>query len=164
MFQTGRYSKARRNTTPSVRRPSMSGREAARLGEIENLAKVMDAHFRLPGTRIRFGFDAIVGLIPGFGDTLGAAVSSYIIYHAWRLGMPFDKLVRMAGNVMIDLVVGAVPIFGDILDAGWKANQRNARLVREHLEARAFGTAETRSQADVYDVSSGALDGGFSNR
>lgn len=143
---------------PSSRRAHMSEAELKRLGGIENLAKVMDSHFSLPGTRFRFGLDAIVGLIPGFGDTLGAAVSSYIIYVAWRLGVPFGKLLRMAGNILIDVIVGAIPFLGDILDAGWKANLRNAQLVRQHLEQKTVRAAAATPTGKPRHALSGTFD------
>lgn len=88
---------------------------------------------RVPGTRFRFGLDALIGLIPGVGDTAGAAVSAYVLLEAGRLGIPRATLLRMAGNVAIEAVVGTIPLLGDLFDAGWKANLRNLRLVEAHL-------------------------------
>lgn len=97
------------------------------------LAHLLDDSIPLPGTGFRFGLDAVIGLIPGFGDAAGAAMSAYILLEAGRLGVPRATLLRMAGNVAIEAVVGAIPFLGDLFDAGWKANLRNLRLVEAHL-------------------------------
>jgi Domain of unknown function (DUF4112) len=81
-----------------------------RLKQVRWIARTMDEQFRLPGTRVRFGWDAIIGLLPGVGDVLTSAVSLVIVHHAWRLGMPNLLLLRMLGNIGIDLAIGIVPI------------------------------------------------------
>lgn len=91
---------------------------------------------RIPGTDVRVGLDALVGLIPGVGDALSAGVSCYLIGRAMRIGAPPLLLVRMAGNVGIDLLAGSVPIAGDLFDVGFRANRRNVELLRRHLERR----------------------------
>ena len=88
----------------------------------------------MPGTNFRIGIDPIVGLMPGVGDLLGGAASLYIILEAARTGAPTSVLVRMAANVAIDTLVGAIPVLGDVFDFGWKSNTRNARLLARHLE------------------------------
>ena len=87
----------------------------------------------MPGTRFRFGLDGIVGLIPGIGDAVTSTLTAYIIYEAWRLGVPAAMLLRMAANLGIDSLVGVVPLVGDLLDFGFKANRRNLRLLHRHL-------------------------------
>lgn len=104
-----------------------------RLARIGKVADLLDARFRLPGTGIRFGADSLVGLIPGIGDTATAAVSAWIVYEAWQLGLPPHKLGRMAANVAVDAVIGTVPLVGDLFDLGWKANLRNARIIQDHF-------------------------------
>ena len=106
------------------------------LEKVERWANRMDRAFRLPGTRIRFGWDSIVGLIPGLGDTAAVAPAAYIISTAHRVGAPSHLLVRMGANVGVDWLIGLVPLAGDILDVGYKSNTRNARLLRAHLEER----------------------------
>jgi hypothetical protein len=86
----------------------------------------------VPGTNVRFGLDAILGLIPGAGDVLGGVLSSYIVLRAANLGAPRSVLVRMVMNVAIDSIVGAVPILGDLFDVGWKSNTRNAALLEQY--------------------------------
>ena len=97
------------------------------------LAWLLDNAIEIPGTRFRIGLDAIVGLIPGFGDLLGVLASSYIVREAARLGAPPSVLTRMAFNVAVEGIVGLVPFFGDVFDAVWKANQRNYALLEEHI-------------------------------
>ena len=102
------------------------------LRRLGRLAWLLDSAFVLPGTRFRFGLDALIGLIPGLGDALGVVISSYIIREAARVGAPPSILVRMAFNVAVEGIVGLVPIAGDVFDAAWKANQRNVALLEAH--------------------------------
>lgn len=104
------------------------------LREITVLAKLMDAQFRIPGTRIRFGLDSIVGLVPGVGDVSSFAVSAYMLWIMARNGASGYVLARMVVNVVIDAVLGSIPIIGDLFDIAFKANMRNLRLMHEHYE------------------------------
>lgn len=104
------------------------------LDRLGRLAWLLDSAFLLPGTRFRFGLDALLGLIPGLGDALGVLVSSYIIREAARAGAPTSVLMRMALNVAVEGVFGLVPVAGDIFDAAWKANQRNVALLEAVVE------------------------------
>ncbi len=105
----------------------------ALLRKIERLAKFLDAAIVIPGTRFRFGADSIIGLFPGGGDVVGAALAGYIIYAGWRVGLPGAVLARMTGNVLADTVLGAVPVAGDLFDVWYKANLRNVAIIREHI-------------------------------
>jgi hypothetical protein len=96
---------------------------------------LLDDAIRVPGTKLRFGIDPIVGMIPGIGDLLGGAASAYIILEAARAGAPASVLLRMTMNVGMDTVVGAVPLIGDLFDFAWKSNSRNAELLARHVEA-----------------------------
>lgn len=98
------------------------------------LARLFDSSFRMPGTRWRFGWDFVIGLIPGLGDLVSAAISVYIIKLAGDLAIPRRIRLRMWLNVLIDLLVGSVPLAGDLFDAGFKANLRNVALVEKHFE------------------------------
>jgi hypothetical protein len=98
------------------------------------IAHWLDDAFRIPGTRLHFGLDPLIGLIPGMGDILGGLLSSYIVVEALRTKAPRALLVRMLANLGVDMVLAAVPVAGDLFDAGWKANSRNLRLLRQHLE------------------------------
>jgi hypothetical protein len=93
----------------------------------------LDTAFILPGTNVRFGFDAIIGLVPGIGDAITTAISLYIVHEARQLGAPLHVIMRMLANVAVDGFVGAVPVFGDAFDVMWRANRRNVRLLREWL-------------------------------
>jgi hypothetical protein len=104
-----------------------------RLAQVRWLAGLMDDAFHVPGTRLRFGWDTILGLFPGLGDVLTSALSLLIVHHAWQTGASKLTLARMLGNVGVDFVVGAVPFIGDLFDFVWKANRKNARLLEQHL-------------------------------
>ena len=95
---------------------------------------MLDDCFRIPGTRIRFGVDGIVGLIPAIGDVLTGLASCILIFAAWVRGVPYVTLTRMVVNLGIDVVIGAVPLLGDIFDVAWKANRRNYKLLVRHIE------------------------------
>ncbi len=97
-------------------------------------AWLLDNSIRLPGLKYRIGIDAIVGLIPGFGDLFGVLLSSYLVREAARVGAPRSMLVRMALNVAVEGVIGMIPILGDVFDAVWKANQRNFALLETYLD------------------------------
>lgn len=119
-------------TTPRLT-DDEQGRQLA--PELELLARWMDGVFRVPGVGWRFGFDAILGLIPGIGDTASSVASLYILTAAHRYGVTRATLLRMALNVVLDTTVGALPIVGDLFDVYWKSNQRNVALLRRHMLA-----------------------------
>lgn len=108
-----------------------------RLAQVRWLARLMDDNFRVPGTKLRFGWDSVLGLFPGLGDVLTGAISLLIVHHAWQTGASKLTLARMLGNVGIDFVVGAIPFLGDLFDFVWKANRKNARLLEQHLHKQA---------------------------
>jgi hypothetical protein len=120
--------------------------EKTRISRLDRLSQLLDTAFRIPGTDFRIGLDAILGLVPGVGDTLGAVLSSYIIIEAARLGLPKRILLRMVGNVAVESIVGVVPIIGDIFDIAWKANVKNFELLRAHA---AGGVARERSSTQI---------------
>ena len=100
---------------------------------LEKIEILLDEAFRVPGTQIRFGIDGIIGLVPGLGDVLAGLLSLVIPLAAWIRGVPYITLVRMAVNLGIGVLVGAIPIFGDIFDIAFKPNRRNYLLLRRHL-------------------------------
>jgi hypothetical protein len=95
---------------------------------------LLDEAFRIPGTGIRFGLDGIIGLVPGLGDVLAGLLSLIIPLAAWIRGVPYVTLARMAANLGIGVLVGSIPLFGDIFDIAWKANRRNYLLLCRHLD------------------------------
>jgi hypothetical protein len=95
-------------------------------------AWLMDDCIRIPGTDRRIGIDPLLGLIPGAGDAAGGLLSLAPMFMASRLGAPNAVLLRMAGNVAVDTLLGAVPLLGDLFDAGWKANKRNVQLLERY--------------------------------
>jgi hypothetical protein len=97
---------------------------------LNRLGWLMDDLIRVPGLGWRFGLDAIVGLIPGFGDTATSLVSFYILGAAVRYRVPRVTLLRMGMNIGIDYILGSLPLVGDIFDAWWKSNQMNLELLR----------------------------------
>lgn len=105
-----------------------------RLARLETLATIMDAAIVIPGTNIRIGADALIGLFPGIGDLVSAGVSGLIILEARRMGAPRRLIARMVGNVAIDALAGAVPLVGDLFDVAFRANLRNTQLLRRHFE------------------------------
>jgi hypothetical protein len=113
--------------------PALPAAERARrLARIKKLAWMLDAAVRLPGTRFRFGLNSLIGLTPAAGDAAMTAVSLYIVYEAYKLGIPKAKIVRMLGNVGIEALAGSVPVLGDAFDATFKANLRNIALIDAH--------------------------------
>lgn len=106
----------------------------AALARVEALARMMDSIVEIPGTKVRIGFDAMLGLVPVLGDLLSQAISSYIIWEARRLGVSRFTMARMIGNSAVDMVVGIVPFVGDAFDVVFRANMKNLALLRAHLE------------------------------
>lgn len=104
----------------------------ATLREIEFLAKMLDTRFSLLG--FRFGWDSVIGLIPGVGDTITTGLSAYLIWRAHQLGAGTGLKLRMAANVGLDWLIGLIPLVGDLGDAAFRSNTRNVRLLQEHLQ------------------------------
>ena len=105
-----------------------------RLARLEAIAKLLDIAFILPGTKIRYGVDGIVGLIPVVGDIIATALSLWLVREARALGAPWHVMVRMLGNVAVQGVVGTVPVAGDAFDVLFRANMRNVRLLRRWMD------------------------------
>lgn len=110
------------------------GEHAEHYRRYRMLAQLLDQAVRVPGTRVGLGLDFLLGLVPGAGDLAGTALASYGLWVAQRLGAPRSLLVRMAGNIAIDTIVGAVPVLGDLFDLAWKSNVRNLALLDRWLD------------------------------
>jgi hypothetical protein len=101
---------------------------------LDYLAALLDDMFRIPGTKIRFGLDALIGWIPGIGDAVAGIASFLIVFGAWRRGVQSITLVRMIANVLLETTLGAIPVAGDLFHVFWKANRRNYRLLIREKE------------------------------
>jgi len=97
--------------------------------QLDHLAAVLDDLFHIPGTKIRFGLDPIVGLVPGLGDIITGLLSFLIVFAAWQRGLPRVALSRMVINIGIDTLLGSIPIVGDLFDTVWKSNRMNYNLL-----------------------------------
>ena len=104
----------------------------ARLEKLRSLQFLLDNRYRVPGTNIRFGWDALVGLIPGAGDLVTALFAGGLIVQAHQMGVPRVIQLRMVINVLIDIFIGVVPLFGDVVDVFWKSNAKNFALLERH--------------------------------
>lgn len=100
---------------------------------LDLLSHVLDDFIRIPGTSIRFGLDGIVGVVPGIGDVIGGIASCIIILAAWIRGVPYVTVARMVANIGIEVILGSVPIVGDMFDIAWRANRRNYALLTGSL-------------------------------
>jgi hypothetical protein len=105
-----------------------------RIARLEAMAKLLDVAFILPGTKVRYGIDGLIGLIPVVGDVIATALSLWLVREARALGAPWHVTARMLGNVAIQGVAGTVPVAGDAFDVLFRANIRNVRLLRRWLE------------------------------
>jgi hypothetical protein len=129
---TGAYASHRlRGSQPGASR-------RAALERLDMLARLFDTAFIVPGTNIRFGIEAVMRLVPGIGDAAASALSCYLLYEAHRLDVPKHVFGRMAANVAIEGLIGAVPFVGDMFDVGFRANRRNVKILREYFEREGF--------------------------
>jgi hypothetical protein len=122
--------------THNIRIADAEAGRRARLARLDQLSRVFDTAFSVPGTNIRFGVEAFLRLLPGIGDFAASALSCWLIYEASHLGIPRHILWRMVANVLVEGAAGTVPVFGDLFDIGWRANRRNVRLLREYFDRR----------------------------
>ncbi|MDP5337758.1 MAG: DUF4112 domain-containing protein [Nodularia sp. (in: cyanobacteria)] len=111
-----------------------SDAQAVTLKRLRRLSRILDKVVTIPGTPIRIGIDPLVGFIPIGGDVLGIILAGYIVIEAAKLGVPQATLRKMVLNVIIDGLVGSVPVIGDLFDFVWTANEYNIKLLEEHLQ------------------------------
>lgn len=103
------------------------------MARLDLLATVMDDLFIIPGTKVRFGIDSFLGLIPVIGDTITGLASAFVLKEAKRLGVPAHLRWKMSFNIFIDWLIGIVPLIGDLFDLGFKANRKNVKIIRDHF-------------------------------
>ena len=121
-----------RASTGSHRAPGDPARQSAMHDALRRWAVLLDSAFRVPGTRIRFGIDAILGLVPGIGDISTPVFAAMIVVQAVRMRVPAVVQARMVLNAALDMLLGLVPLAGDLADIGFKANLRNLALLERH--------------------------------
>ena len=107
---------------------------------VEVLEGLLERAFTIPGTQMKVGLDAIVGLLPVVGDWVTGAMSAYLIWEARNLGMSKWQLARMSGNAVFDTAIGMIPFAGDLFDFAFKSNSRNLRIIKRHLDKHHPGT------------------------
>jgi hypothetical protein len=109
-------------------------RQLASNEHLDYVAALLDDIFQIPGTKIRFGLDALIGWVPGIGDAMTGVASFLIVFASWRRGAKGVTLVRMIANVLLETGIGAIPVAGDVFHVVWKANRRNYRLLIRERE------------------------------
>ena len=114
---------------------SIATHTATRVQALDRLAELLDASIQVPGTTFRIGLDPLLGLIPGIGDLLTGIVSMWIVIQAWRVGATFGTVLRMMFNVVVDVVIGIIPLFGDLADFVLRTNRKNVALLVRDLRA-----------------------------
>jgi hypothetical protein len=102
--------------------------------DLEKLAHLMDSQFTITGTNIKFGLDALIGIIPIIGDTLMLYTNIYILIRARSFDIPWHGYVRMFGNIIIDWLIGLPPIIGDVFDVGFKSHIRNINIIKKYTQ------------------------------
>lgn len=114
--------------------PAMGNDPHAVRARVEALEKILERAFIIPGTKIPFGLDSVIGFVPFLGDLVTAAMGAYIVWEGRNLGMSKWQLIRMSANIGVDTAIGAIPFVGDAFDLAWRSNSRNLRIIKKHLD------------------------------
>ncbi|WP_295495403.1 DUF4112 domain-containing protein [Sphingorhabdus sp. EL138] len=114
--------------------PAMGNDPHAVRARVEALEKILERAFIIPGTKIPFGLDSVIGFVPVLGDLVTAAMGAYIVWEGRNLGMSKWQLIRMSANIGVDTAIGAIPFVGDAFDLVWRSNSRNLRIIKKHLD------------------------------
>jgi hypothetical protein len=122
-----------RHPTLDKASPSRTAPDLRSQARLEAIADLLDSRWRIPGTGIRFGADALLSLLPGLGPVVSTAISGYLVWEARRLGVSTGTVLRMIGNLGLDGLISAVPVAGAVGDVFFRANRRNMALLRRHL-------------------------------
>ena len=117
------------NSSPT----SSNNRTQATLQRLQNLSHILDNAIAIPGLGYRIGIDPLIGLLPGGGDLMAGLISIYVVAEAARMGVPAATLGRMGLNILVEVLMGTVPMIGDFFDVVWKANVRNVDLLERHI-------------------------------
>ncbi len=112
---------------------SGSSEKPAEVRILDYMSDLMDSRFRIPGTKIRFGLDSLIGVIPGLGDIVSYAMGSALIIGMVRQGASVNLVMRMLWNLGLDTLIGSFPVLGDIFDVWFKSNRRNYRLFSDYV-------------------------------
>lgn len=120
--------------------PGMGSDPQSVRARVEAMEKLLERAFVIPGTKIPFGLDSVIGLVPVLGDFVTAAMGAYMVWEARNLGMSKWQLMRMAANVGVDTALGAVPLLGDAFDLVFRSNSKNLRIIKKHLDRHHPGT------------------------
>lgn len=108
--------------------------KAEKIQRLRKLSQLLDSKWNFPGTKFKFGLDGLLGFMPVIGDSIPLAISSYIIYEAYKLDLPSWCIAKMIWNVFIDWLIGLIPFFGDIFDIGFKSNLKNLEMIEKHAK------------------------------
>lgn len=136
---TGGVDKGERVGGPADERgeAAATASQAQEIDAFRRLSRLLDTQFSLPGIPFRFGLDGLIGLIPGIGDTVTGAMGLYALGVAHRLDLPLGARLKMVWNIAVDVVIGAIPLVGDLFDFAFHAHSRNRRIIEKHLDRRA---------------------------
>ena len=104
-----------------------------KLVRLRQLSKNLDESFTIPGTNIKFGIDAILGLVPGGGDLVSGIFSLYMLRAAMKMKLPKRAIISILANIILDTTIGIIPVAGDIFDIFWKSNKRNMNIIEKHI-------------------------------
>ena len=130
----------------------MSSTKIKKIKRLKTIGKLLDNAIPIPFTKYKIGLDPIIGLFPAVGDYLTFFVSAYIVYEAAHLGAKQETLIKMTLNIVVDTLVGSVPVAGDIFDVAWKANQQNLALLEQDLPQAQAGTETIDNAQDLEQV------------
>jgi hypothetical protein len=136
--------------------PTQGVDDQGRMQRLRSMAWLLDNSIPLPGG-FRIGLDALIGLVPGVGDAIGALISVFILNEARMLGAPRSVLLRMSGNILIETIIGAIPFAGDLFDAGFKANMRNIALLERYQRDPTGSTRSSRAFVGLFGLLAIAL-------
>ncbi len=114
--------------------PGMGNEPHAVRARVEALEKILERAFIIPGTKIPFGLDSVIGLVPVLGDLVTTFLGAYMVWEARNLGMSKWQLIRMTANIAVDTAIGAIPFVGDAFDLVWRSNSKNLRIIKKHLD------------------------------